>query len=495
LAGLAAASALAERSWHVTLLESRRRLGGRASSFRDSRTHTMVDNCQHVAMGCCTSFFDFCRKVGLDQTFRRQRTLYFVSPPSASRPYVCRFRSFPLPAPLHLVPSLLGLRFLSIADRCAVVRGLQRLARTPPDVPEQPFSEWLAQCGQPRKAIEFFWKVVLVSALSESLDRISVRYARQVIVQGFLASRRSWEMIIPSVPLDELYDDRVRAWFRRRGVMTRLMARVHRIRERAGRIERLELAGGERLQADHYILAVPYWAAGPLLPEGTRRELDRRGSLSLQSAPIASIHLWFDRPITRLPHAVLVGRLSQWVFIRPTEATAGGPFASGHSPSWRRLHGEASRAAKSPLFYCQVIVSQARELVRWPKNELIRLVVQELADVWPTVQQAQLVHSRVIVEHRAVFSPLPGVDVRRPPQQTGLPNLHLAGDWTQTGWPSTMEGAVRSGYLAAESVLRAAGRTERVLPPDPPPAWLSQMMFADSAALRPLGPPLVSEQR
>ncbi|HID24366.1 MAG TPA: squalene-associated FAD-dependent desaturase, partial [Planctomycetaceae bacterium] len=465
------------------LHEARPYLGGRAASWPldpSDPASERIDNCQHVAMGCCTAYLHFCRTVGISRWLSRQRELRFVAPPTTERPELFRFRDFPLPAPLHLVPALLGLRFLSVGDRHAVLRGLFRLARTAPHRLERPFSEWLSQCGQPRSAIDHFWKVVLVSALSESLDQISVRYARQVFVQGFLAHRKSWEMVLPTAPLGALYGDRLEAWLRARGATVRLGARVLRLHTAAGRIERVELDGGETLRADHYIVAVPHWRVAALLPDSVRGDLQRRGSLSLQTAPIASVHLWFDRPITRLRHAALVGRLSQWLFTR----SGSGP-TDGRDPA--ELTGTSGSEPADPvpkrLHYCQVVVSQARRLTRCPAEEVIRQVVRELADIWPTVRQAQLIHGRMIIEHRAVFSPLPNVDFHRPPQRTAVPNLHLAGDWTQTGWPSTMEGAVRSGYLAAESVLESAGRAEPLLPPAPT-AGLSRLLLQPTPAER-----------
>ncbi|MGC1272951.1 MAG: FAD-dependent oxidoreductase, partial [Planctomycetaceae bacterium] len=177
----------------------------------------------------------------------------------------------------------------------------------------------------------------------------------------------------------------------------------------------------------------------------------------LETAPISSVHLWFDRPITDLPHAVLVERLSQWLFNR-TALQSSEPPADGR-------------------YYYQIVISASRELDGTPSSDTVAAVVDELREIWPAVNEAQLVHSRLVTEHRAVFSVLPGADRYRLPQQSPIENLQFAGDWTRTGWPATMEGAVRSGYLAAENVLARSGRPERLVRSDLRVARLSHWLF------------------
>jgi len=185
------------------------------------------------------------------------------------------------------------------------------------------------------------------------------------------------------------------------------------------------------------------------------------------------VHLWFDRPITDLRHATFVGRLSQWLFNRSAiQGTNPGAYTPG-SPNPK----SEIRNPKSNLHYYQVVISASRDVLEQGKDEAVRKVVEELAGIWPIVREARLVHSRLVTEHKAVVSMLPGVDRLRPPQQSPISNLQLAGDWTQTGWPGTMEGAVRSGYLAAENVLRRCGRPAQLVQADLPIALLSKLMF------------------
>ena len=451
LAGLAAAAALGQAGLPVTLLESRGRWGGRASSFVDQTTGETIDNCQHVSMGCCTNFQAFCQRVGIDEFFHREPRLWFLD----AAGHLSALSSAPLPAPLHLLPSLLSMKLLSWGEKMALARGMLALVKEPLQDPGESFAVWLQRHRQPAAAIDRFWSVVLISALSETLDRIDIGQARKVFLDGFLANRSGWEVYLPTVPLDDLYGRLLANWLQEHGVETRLQAGVKRLVVADDRIQGVELRNGETLAADHFILAVPHFQVPTLLPD-TCGELPYFGNLSqLETAPISSAHLWYDRPIMPLRHVTLVGRLSQWVFNRSL------------------IQGTATDRG----YYYQVVISAARHIASLPQDEALQQVVQELAEIWPAAKQATLRHGRLVTEHRAVLSMTPGVDQLRPLQQSPIINLQLAGDWTQTGWPSTMEGAVRSGYLAAENVLKQCGRRGRVLVPDLPATPLARLVL------------------
>lgn len=478
LAGLAAAVALAETGLKIQLLESRPRLGGRASSFEDSTTGEVIDNCQHVAMGCCTNFRHFCCVTGLDSSFRREPHLTFVGPPDSTGkrvPQFCRFESSSFPiasAPFHLSATFAGLSYLLLRDKFAIGRGLLALAvDQPPANDQRLFSDWLCNNRQPVNAVERFWNIVLVSALSESLDRISFASARKVFVDGFLANREGWEVWLPTVPLDGLYSERLHPWLTAHGVDVRLKTGVERVVEENNCISAVELRSGELLAARQFILAVPHHRVRMLLPESLRDQPQIADVARLESAPIASVHLWFDRPITLLPHAVLVGRLSQWLFNRSDAAAM---CAATRTSS---ISGNSNASPLTAGYYYQVVISNARDVAMQPHSEVVAQVVAELKAIWPWASDAQLRHSRVVIEHHAVFSPLPGSDDIRLPQQSPIANLQFAGDWTRTGWPATMEGAVRSGFLAAENVLAHTGRTRRWLQPDLPLEWPLRLLL------------------
>lgn len=442
LAGLAAAVALAPRGLAVTVLESRQRLGGRASSFTDPTSGQVIDACQHVSMGCCTNFHHLCETVGVRHLLAPQKTLYFQTPDGR----VSRFRADPWPAPLHLGRALAAAHYLTASDKIGIGYALARMLAEPPDA-DPPLRQWLTLHRQSPRAIDRFWGVVLTSALNETVDRVGLRYARKVFRDGFVRHRDAFTVHVPSVPLGELYGDELRGWLTRHGVTLQVNAGVRTCSPLPAEGEgfgvrrwNVSLRNGTALPTDHLILAVPFDRVLGLLPESLAGEsfFARIGNLS--PSPITSVHLWYDRAVLALPHVVLVDCLGQWVFNR-------GEVAPGEH-------------------YLQVVVSAARPLKGAGRDEITRLIADELARLYPVVRNATLLRSKVVTEHAATFSAVPGVDAYRPPQQTPVPGLYLAGDYTATGWPATMEGAVRSGYLAAEAVLRAVRRPEQVVQPD-----------------------------
>lgn len=436
LAGLAAASALAQAAFSVTVAESRSRLGGRASSFTDPGTGQLVDNCQHVSMRCCTNLRHFFETVGTAHFLETHRILWFMSADGRAS----RFGGDPLPAPFHLARALVQAHFLSWRDKLQIVRGLRALARdTGPDDP--PFTEWLAAHRQSARVVERFWGVVLTSALNESPDRVGLRYARKVLVDGFLGHPRAFEVEVPRVPLARLYGDECARWFERRGVKLSVNMAVRCLEVEAGMVSGAQLRSGEVVTADWYVAALPFERLLEVLPDAVVHEHGCFSGLRhLEHSPITSVHLWYDRPVLTRPHVVLVGCTGQWVFNRGRSAP-----------------GE---------FYVQVVVSAARQLRALDCDAVQRLVSEEMARLFPAARPEALRRCRVVSEHKATFSAVPGVDAWRPPQQTPIRNLFLAGDWTATGWPATMEGAVRSGYLAAEAVCTQAGRPRGFLQPD-----------------------------
>lgn len=459
LAGLAAAEALSAEGLAVTLLEARPRLGGRASSFEDKTSGDFIDNCQHVSLGCCTNFRGFCTRTGLAASFRIERELNFIGADGVLN----RLKADSLPAPLHLARSFNRLSYLERRDRLALARGLSALAKADAAALNgETFDCWLARHGQTENTVNRFWHVVLVSALSESLDRIAVAQARKVFVDAFLAHRDGWTVQIPTAPLGDLYGKQLVSHLEGQGVVVRLGAGVRHLVSEDSRIVSVELRNGEVLTGDQFILAVPHYLAASLLPARLAASEEVQAFGRLESAPISSVHFWFDRPITSLPHAVLVDRLSQWMFNRTALQTVKG----GGDPS----------------YYYQVVISASRELEGTPSADTIAAVYEELCEIWPEAASAQILHSRLVTEHRAVFSVTPESERLRPPQQTAIPNLQLAGDWTRTGWPATMEGAVRSGYLAAGNILSKLGRPKSPLKPDLKAGRLAKWLFGLSDA-------------
>ncbi len=432
LAGLASTAALAGAGHTVRLLEARRFLGGRATSYEigsgeDAET---IDNCQHILLRCCVNLLDFYRRLGVENEIAFHREITFVEP--GGRRSV--LRAGLLPAPAHFAESFLSLKFLNLAEKLAVMRGIRAIDRQHKrrtDLDRITMLDWLKEQRQPPRAIERFWRQVLVSAVNEELDRMAALHGFQVFRLGFLARKNSYEMGVPAVPLGELY--RAEVWQKIGGASIQTSTPVERIVIEGGAVRAVATAQGE-LRADYYICALPFERVPAVAPDLAQElSLDRAG---FEHSPITGIHLWFDRPVTDLPHATLLDRTIQWMFNK----------------------GEG-RAV-------QLVVSASRGLVEMPRAEVIALALRELAEFFPEVREAKLEKAHVVKEIRATFSACPGLEARRPASRTGIRNLFLAGDWTRSGWPATMEGAVRSGYLAAEAVAEAAGQPRRFLLPD-----------------------------
>jgi squalene-associated FAD-dependent desaturase len=436
LAGLAVAESLAPRGFEVRILEARGRLGGRAGSFQDGSTGQLIDACQHVSMGCCTNLTHFCKQVGIEHLIEPQPVLYFMTPDGR----ISQFRSDPLPAPLHLARSFLGAHYLTLAEKFRIALALRRLEKEPPDH-DPPFRDWLARERQSERMISRFWGLVLTSALNESTERIGLRYARKVFVDGFLGHRRGFDVEVPRVPLGRLYGEELQTWLKQHGVEIALNSSVRSVQFNRDNVTALELRQSELVTADWFILTVPFdRLLGILPPDQVAAHECFRNVSQLETSPITSVHLWFNRPVTELPHVVLIDCLTQWVFNR-------GQIGPGE-------------------YYLQVVVSAAREIRSLGHDEIERRVRAELAHLFPAARDEAVKRVRVVTEHAATFSAVPGVDRWRPKQDTPVHNLFLAGDWTATGWPATMEGAVRSGRLAAQALLRRKGQDVQLLAPD-----------------------------
>ncbi|HEY2895162.1 MAG TPA: hydroxysqualene dehydroxylase HpnE [Pirellulales bacterium] len=449
LAGLAAAVALSSAGFAVELFEARRQLGGRAASFRDPASSELVDQCQHVTMGCCTNFADFCRRTQTGELFSRHRVLNFVGPDE--RMY--RFRGARwLPAPLHLGPAFWGLRYLTLAERLSIARAMWKLARSRIAADDcSTIDEWLRAHGQSDRTISLFWSVVLTSALGEEPERSSVAAARKVMVDGFLASRGAYVLQVPRVPLGTLYDQ-IAAWCQHHRIQLRQQMPVRQI-DQSEKLA-VEFMDGRRQAFDAVVVAVPWNKVRDLLTPSLATKLPWIAGLDcFEASPITGVHLWFDRPITTVAHAALVGRLGQWIFER------------------------SNPEAGTTEHYYQVVISASRNLAQRSKEEIAEEICRELAAIWPAAAEARLLRVRVVTEQAAVFSPRPGLERLRPQQETDVPGLAIAGDWTATGWPATMESAVRSGYLAAEAICRAAGRPQAFLQPDLPRSGLVRLLL------------------
>lgn len=452
LAGLAAGFALAEAGHRVTLFERRPYLGGRASSYQHPGTGEIVDNCQHVLLGCCTNLLDFYRRAGVQAKIRWYEKLTFLEPggrASVIAPSI-------LPAPLHTAPSFLGADCLNVRDKLAISGALAVLAPSAPPDRGESFLDWLKRHGQTDQAIERFWKTILVSALNEDLDQVSVPYAAQVVRESFLKSAAAGRMGIPTVPLTDLYGT-AGDYIRARGGEIQFRAGVESFRADASDVS--VTTNGQERRFDYLVLALPFDVLGRMLPDTLSSAPLAAALGQFSTSPITGIHLWFDRQISDLDHAVLLDRTMQWMFHKSRLIEA--------------RKNEAVGTTNASGSYVELVVSCSRSLVEKSKAEIVDLAVKEAREFFPAAREAKLLKSTVIKEVHATYSPRPGIEAYRPKPETAWPRVFLAGDWTATGWPATMEGAVRSGYLAAEALAQiAGGKSARFLVPDLAPTGL-----------------------
>ena len=426
LAGLSAASALADAGYHVELFERRPYLGGRASSYELPGTGEVVDNCQHVLLGCCTNLIDFYRRLGVENQIRWYDEINFILPGGKSS----TLKPGALPAPFHATSSFLASSVLAFSDKMAIARAMLAMMPSLPNDDGQNFQQWLERHGQTKQAIDRFWAPVLISALNEDLDRTSVRYAALVFRDSFLKSAEAGRMGVPAVPLSQLYGTAAQYIERRAGkVHTRASVDSFRMDGDSVRL----CVGGEELAFNYAVVAAPFNTLDKLLPDAPELDSLRSDARQFQSSPITGIHLFFDREVTLLEHAVLLERTIQWMF---------------HKSKILATRKDAAQNGS----YVELVVSSSKTLVDKPRQEIIDLAVRELAEFFPVAREAKLTKATVVKEIHATFSPTPGSDAFRAPHRSPWSRLFLAGDWTATGWPATMEGAVRSGYGAAEAL-------------------------------------------
>jgi squalene-associated FAD-dependent desaturase len=330
---------------------------------------------------------------------------------------------------------MLSLDYLTLKEKFAIVRTLLHLRwRVSANGDgKTAFSEYLKSRNVPSRVQELFFKPVVVSALSIGMDRASLASARKVFVDAFMKSRHGYELFVPRHPISGILELRAIPWLAEHGVQIHRAMIVKQIVIEQNRVRRIQLAGSKMeehfINAENVVVAVPWMNVGDLFEPSICTTIPEVEKLAhLEAAPIVSVHLWFDRAIIEQPHLVLPGRLSQWLF------------------------ASSEQDANSHRY--QVIISAAYDEAKMPREELTQIVLCKLKEILPMVQAASLLRSQVIVQSRAVFAPTPGHERFRPEAKAStVRGLYFAGDWTATGWPATMESAVRSGLNAAQSIV------------------------------------------
>ncbi len=503
LAGIAAAIALAESGAQVTLLEARPRLGGATCSF--SRDGLVVDTGQHIFLGCCTAYRGLLGKLGMTAhaTLQPRFDATVLAPGRRAR-----LRRTALPGPLHMLPALARYPFLSLPERAVVSRpalAMRALDPADPALDAQRFGDWLVAHGQSTRARRALWDLFSVSSLNIAGDDANLALAATVVKTGLLGRSNAADIGVPALPLGELHGDAAATLLSKLGAQVRLSAKVAAIEVNdpaadpgtAPRprflvhLARPADAGdaspadpgdaapadpglpATRIAADAVVLAVPHEAAARLVPPSTLPAGTVNSWSALGASPIVNVHVIYDRPVTDLPFAAAIDSPVQWVFDRtaisglrdlaaaprdlaaprtasPRDETGLSPRSRGVEPGFHPPAGAANRPQ-----YLAISLSAADEYVDVPAARLRERFVPALADLFPAAREARVAEFFVTRERRATFLQAPGCNALRPKAGTGLPGLVLAGAWTDTGWPDTMEGAVRSGLAAAIELRRS----------------------------------------
>jgi len=456
VAGMSAACALAEAGFAVRLVERRGYLGGRASSYLHPGVGEVIDNCQHVLFKCCTNVLGFYRRIGVADKMHWTTEMTLIEPGGRrSRLGLFELGPIRLPAPLHSAPSFMNAKAFTLADKAALARAMRAMMRPEAMVETgETLGDWLRRHKQTEGAMNRFWRLVIASAINAEIDEISVPYAVKIIREGFLNSAEGGSMGMSTVPLSQLYAG-VTPYLAEHSGSVLLNTSV----ESAGWDEEtlqwtVRTRDGDLL-SDFVVVALPFEGMAKLLPNLPPAEGADELAAQIERHehwPICSVHLWFDREITDMDHAVLLDREIHWMY------------------NQSRLQGRGGN-------YIELVVSATRAFAALGREDAIAQALRELGEFFPIVKEAKLEKAALVKEVRATFGVPPGIDGSRPGAVSPWPNLFLAGDWIETGWPSTMESAARSGHLAAEAVCRhGIGDLRTFLLPDLKPTGLMRLL-------------------
>ena len=479
--GLAAGVALAEAGRSVRLLEQKPHLGGRARSFLDPATGSVVDNGQHIFMGCYHATIHFLSTIG---TLNRVRFQKHLNVPFLERNGRLTVLQCPaLPSPWHVLLGVLRSGGFAFKEKLEVWRfggSLQWAKATDPGSERLSVREWLTKLGQSERLQRNFWDLLCIAALNEDPSVASAALFERVVRLALFTSPEDSRLGIPRVGLSDVYVDAATAYIRARGGRVECRRSVASLLVSEGRCRGVRLSTGEEIEAESVLSAVPSFQLAGLLPgEMLRREPFFAAVVSLRPAPIISINLWFDRAITELDFVGLRGATIQWLFNkgkilgyagsssplplggvrfldpdgvhRTPEIGEGGPprpLSSVRQPT-ERVRGSKTSSEN----YISLVLSGAHRHIGRSKEELLAIALLELGELFPAAQKAKLRHSLIIKERFATFSPTWEAQQVRPTARTPVRGLYLAGDWTATGLPATIESAIQSGYTAAGAIV------------------------------------------
>ena len=435
LAGLSAACALVDQGVSVTLLEKRPFLGGRAFSFTDAETGQEIDNGQHVYLGCCNVYTGFLRQLGVFERTTLQQNLRI--PVVDGEGKVGIFSAAPLlPAPLHLLPSFLTFPHLGFRDKLKAIFAMLNIRRIDrekdrDELESLTFRQWLEHHGQSQRSMDVLWDLITLPVLNDSVSDVSAYMGIMAFQDGLLRGRTSANIGYSHVGLTELISDAAREYITHRGGQVLAGRAATNIIITNGNVSGVD-TGSEVIPANAVVSAVPWDALPTLLPAELAADPFFAPANNLEWAPIVGIHVWYDRLVMEEEFMATLDSPIQWVF---------------NKSRIQKLPG--------PGQYLTLSISGAWEHAPMNKEVLRGIFLEELAKVFPKAAAATVEHFIVVKQLSATFRCTPRTQAYRPSQKTPVGNLVLAGDWTQTGWPSTMESAVRSGHMATTEVVRA----------------------------------------
>lgn len=432
VAGLSAAVRLSSTGRKILLLEQKPHLGGRTYSFVDKTTGDVVDNGQHLLMGCYKETRRYLDIIGSSHLARLQRNLRidFLHPGNGFAALKCP----PLPAPFHVLVGLMRLSTLPLLHRLRLLRvGMELISSSTQkerELAALTVDEWLSRAGQTAENRKYLWDIIAIGTLNDDPKTVSALLFYRVLKAAFLGSRTNSSLLVPQVGLSELLVDPARRYIEDHGGEIRIGSGADRLEIKGNEVHAV-IARGKKISASVVISSIPYHALPSLFP-GRPEQGSVMDTLSkFDSSPIITLHLWLDRKVIDQEFVALLDCRIQWIFNKS-----------------RILRRENDTKAQ----YLSLVISGAGKLVGSSKESLVNIAMKDLREALPAARGARILHSLVIKEKRATFSPRPHVEVLRPPVRTRIRNFFLAGDWTDTGYPATIEGAILSGRRAAEEV-------------------------------------------
>jgi zeta-carotene desaturase len=427
VAGLAAAVDLTKQGYRVLLVEQRPFIGGRTYSFQDPVTGDEVDNGQHLMMGCYHSTLRYLHLIGAEQTVTLQKNLQIVFKQGTRN---SAFTALNLPAPFHVIGGLLNLRHLPLKNRIELLKvGLDLVFRNPETsryLQSQTVAQWLEAKGQPGQNRKYLWDILAVGTLNDDTQKTNAALFVKVLQETFFGKSTNASILFPRAGLSTIFVAKAVEFLKGNGSEVLLNTGITGMSISKGRIDGIALSNGEHLSPTVVISAVPYFGLSKIFTPSQRREIGIERLLEqFESSPILTVHAWFDTHFMTEEFIALLDSPFHWIFNKSL----------------------LNRDRKSHVLYLSGIISAAHDFISLPKEKLLRLFCSELQKVYPAAGTLRPVHSLVIKEKRATFSPRVGL--KRPGNRTRLSNLFLAGDWTDTSLPATIEGAIKSGFTCA----------------------------------------------